>query len=99
MRYPALLSGSRPMLERSPDTMRPVTETRTEPWWRVALRRYRRFNQKTSAWNDRWLFPVACMLMVAIAVGTFPQFLAAWHNEGTFGTFTAVAKDCGYRSG
>jgi hypothetical protein len=50
----------------------------------------RRFQQ----WLDTWVMLFLCVLMIGISVAVIPLSLAADRNEGTFGTFTAVRKDC-----
>ncbi|WP_418060727.1 hypothetical protein [Pimelobacter simplex] len=45
-------------------------------------------------WCDRWAMFLGCLLVLAISIVAIPASLAAGRNDGTFGTFTAVRKDC-----
>ena len=45
-------------------------------------------------WLDTWAMLLLCVLMVGMSVVVIPLSFAASRNEGTFGTFTAVRKDC-----
>lgn len=46
-------------------------------------------------WVDEWALFVLCVFYLAISVVAVPSAIAAGRDEGTFGTFTAVEKDCG----
>ncbi|MEV5000907.1 hypothetical protein [Nocardioides sp. LML1-1-1.1] len=46
-------------------------------------------------WVDEWMMFALCVLYLGVSVVVVPFAISAARNEGTFGTFTAVEKDCG----
>ena len=66
-----------------------------EPWsWDRARRWYRRVNDASESWAQRWTLPILAALCVLVTVASLPGGVAAMRNEGRPGVFTAVNEDC-----